>query len=194
MGHQVKRTGYRPNRVPQVLNWIQQKSKSEERAMVSEDMIPFIVEHQELKLIGIPCISLNDMGGKYQHAKEALLSSTKHLPSVKNPSLQFGIWPQAPSQQQSDLHAYILCVEVGSFDEIPEWYFKTTLPPQRCVVVSNKNGDFDAASSAVDQYIHEQGLQVDANDRKYIICERYNYEGEGFARYSLPIQSADSSQ
>lgn len=71
---------------------------------------------------------------------------------------------------------------------VPEWYFRTTLPPQKCVVVSNKNGDFDAASHAVDQYISDNGITVGANDRRYVICERYNYEGEGFARYSLPIQ------
>ncbi len=148
-----------------------------------------IVEHGELKLIGIPCISLKDMSGKYQHAKEALLSSTKHLPSVNNSSVHFGIWPEASTQHQSDMHAYILCVEVDSFDGIPEWYFKTALPPQRCVVVANKEGDFDAASRLVDQYVSDNGLVVGADNRKYTICERYNYNGEGFARYSLPIQS-----
>lgn len=78
-------------------------------------------------------------------------------------------------------------MEVESFDSIPEWYFKTTLPPQKCVVVSNRGGDFDAASVAVERYISDNGLTVGAEDRNYIICERYNDEGEGFARYSLPI-------
>jgi predicted transcriptional regulator YdeE len=180
---------YKPERVPAALRVLQQQTKSEVRTMVVEDMTPQIVEHSELKLIGIPCISLKDMSGKYHHAKEALLSSTKHLPSVKNPSIQYGIWPQVPTQQQSEMHAYILCVEVESFDGIPEWYFRTTLPPQKCVVVSNKNGDFDAANHAIDQYISDNGITVGANDRKYVICERYNYECEGFARYSLPILS-----
>ncbi|MCQ6557358.1 effector binding domain-containing protein [Paenibacillus mendelii] len=195
MGQQANREGYRPIRIPQVLRMIQQQQLIREvKAMVIEDMKPYIVEHEELKLIGIPCISLNDMGGKYHHAKEALLSSAKHLPSVKNASVQFGIWPQVPTQEQSEMHAYILCVEVESFDNIPEWYFKTILPPQNCVVVSNKDGNFDAASGEVDQYIRDNDLIVDAEDRKYIICERYNYEGEGFARYSLPIQSSSTSQ
>lgn len=180
---------YMPERVPTALRVLQKQPKSEVQTMIVEDMKPQIVEHSELKLIGIPCISLNDMSGKYHHAKEALVSSTKHLPSVKNPSIQYGIWPQVPTQQQSDMHAYILSVEVESFDGIPEWYFRTTLPPQKCVVVSNKNGDFDAASHVVDQYISDNGITVGADDRKYVICERYSYEGEGFARYSLPIQS-----
>lgn len=178
---------YKPERVPAALKVLRQQPKSEVQVMAVEDMKPYIVEHSELKLIGIPCISLKDMGGKYHHAKEALLSSTKHLPSVKNPSVHFGIWPEVPTQQQSDMHAYILCVEVDSFEGVPEWYFKTTLPPQKCVVVSNKNGDFDVASHVVDQYIGDNGIIVGAIDRKYVICERYNYEGEGFARYSLPI-------
>jgi hypothetical protein len=180
---------YKPERVPAALRVLQQQPKSEVKTMVMEDMKPYIVEHGELKLIGIPCISLKDMSGKYHHAKEALLSSTQYLPSVKNRSIQYGIWPQVPTQQQSDMHAYILCVEVESFDGVPEWYFRTTLAPQQCVVVDNKNGDFDTASRAVDQYVSDKGITVGATDRKYVICERYNYDGEGFARYSLPIQS-----
>jgi hypothetical protein len=176
--------GYRPRNIPQALKVIQGRMVPQSEV---EEMKPYIVEHSELNLIGIPCISLKDMSGKYHHAKEALLSSTKHLPSVKNPSIQFGIWPEALTQQQSDMHAYILCVEVESFDGIPEWYFRTTMSPQKCVVVSNKSGDFDVASRTIDQYINDNRIRVDAKDRKYIICERYNYEGEGFLRYSLPI-------
>ncbi|MFC5469510.1 hypothetical protein ACFPPD_12325 [Cohnella suwonensis] len=70
-----------------------------------------------------------------------------------------------------------------------EWYFKTTLPPQKCVVVPNKRGDYDAACRVVDQYVSDNGIILDTNERKYIICERYNYEGEGFAKYSLPIRT-----
>jgi hypothetical protein len=156
-------------------------------AAIMEDMKPYIVEHDELKLIGIPCISLNDMGGKYQHAKEGLLSSTKYLPNVKNHFIHYGIWPQVPTQSNPDMHAYILCVEVASYDGIPDWYFKTTLQAQRCVVVASKDGNFDAAGEVIDQYIHDNNLEVSAGDQKTTICERYNYEGEGFARYSLPI-------
>jgi hypothetical protein len=161
--------------------------------MIIEDMKPYIAEHGELKLIGIPCISLNDMGGKYHHAKEALLSSTKHLPSVKNHSIHYGIWPQVPTQSHSEMHAYILCVEVETFDGIPEWYFRTTLPPQHCVVVADKNGNFEAAGQVAEQYVKDNGLTVGIDERKYTICERYNYEGEGFARYSLPIQTRGGS-
>ncbi len=168
---------------------LHQQSKSEVLTQVLEDMKPHIVEHSELKLIGIPCISLKDMNGKYQHAKEALLSSTKHWPSVKNASVHYGIWPEVSTQQQSDMHAYILCVEVDSFVDVPEWYFRTILPPQKCIVVPNKSGDFKAAGHSIDQYISDHRIQVGANDRKYVICERYNYEREGFARYSLPIQN-----
>jgi hypothetical protein len=178
---------YKPERVPASLKVVQRQFKAE--ANLLEDMKPVIVEHSELKLIGIPCISLNDMSGKYYHAKEGLLSSTKYFPSVKNPSVHYGIWPKAPSQSDSDRHAYILCVEVDTFDDIPEWYFKTTLPPQRCVVVSNKSGNYDITCKVVDQYVADNGLVVDAEGRKYTICERYNYEGEGFAKYSLPIRA-----
>ncbi|MFK7692721.1 VOC family protein [Paenibacillus sp. HJGM_3] len=180
--------GYKPERVPAPLIMMHRKTRSEVQAIVMEDMKPYVVEHGDLKLIGIPCISLQDMSGKYRHAKEGLLSSAKHLPSVKNPFIQYGIWPEADTQGSADLHAYILCVEVESFEGIPEWYFRTTLPPQKCVVVANKQGDFNAASLAVDQYIRERGMEVGSEGRKYIICERYNDNAEGFARYSLPIQ------
>ncbi|MDQ6421263.1 effector binding domain-containing protein [Paenibacillus sp. LHD-117] len=179
--------GYRPERVPAALKVIRRQSQIEVKKM--EDMKPHIVEHDELKLIGIPCISLKDMSGKYGHAKEGLLSSTRHFPFVKNPSIHYGIWPEVPTQSESDMHAYILCVEVESFDGVPEWYFKTTLPPQKCVVVPNKSGDYDAACRVVDQYVAGNGMIVNSKERKYIICERYNYEGEGFSKYSLPIQT-----
>ncbi|HEY0828556.1 MAG TPA: effector binding domain-containing protein [Bacilli bacterium] len=179
---------YKPDRVPEALRVMQHQLKKEVQTMLIKDMEPYIAEHGELKLIGIPCISLQDMSGKYRHAKEALLSSTKHLPSVINPSIQYGIWPQVPTQQQSEMHAYILCVEVESFDGVPEWYFKTTLPPQKCVVVPNKRGDFDDASRVMELFIQDNGIAVGAEERRYSICEGYNYEGEGFARYSLPIQ------
>ncbi|WP_255570181.1 hypothetical protein [Cohnella sp. CFH 77786] len=78
-------------------------------------------------------------------------------------------------------------MEVESFDGVPESYFKTSLSPQKCVVVANQEGNFDAAGQVIDRYISENGWVVGASDRKYTICERYNYEGKGFARYSLPI-------
>ncbi|SDW21036.1 effector binding domain-containing protein [Paenibacillus sp. CF384] len=177
--------GYKPERVPAALKLM--KGQFKEGNTKLEDMKPVIVEHGEMKLIGIPCISLNDMSGKYHHAKEGLLSSTKYFPAVRNHSVHYGIWPVTPSQSESDQHAYILCVEVDSLDDIPEWYFKSTLPPQRCVVVPNESGNYDAACQVVDQYVADNGLVVDASGRKYTICERYNYEGEGFAKYSLPI-------
>ncbi|WP_240764920.1 hypothetical protein [Paenibacillus dendritiformis] len=61
------------------------------------------------------------------------------------------------------------------------------MPAQQCVVVANDQGDFDAASSRVDAYVAEHQFDVSAAGRDYIICERYSYDGEGFARYSLPI-------
>lgn len=45
------------------------------------EMTPVIMEHEQLLLIGIPCIGLNDMGGKYHHAKDALLALA---PSLQN--------------------------------------------------------------------------------------------------------------
>ncbi|MEC0210696.1 effector binding domain-containing protein [Paenibacillus ehimensis] len=158
-----------------------------ENAAKLPEMEPVIVEHKELKLIGIPCIGLNDMGDKYRHAKEALLSSAKHLPHIVNPQIHYGLWPHGPSQSHPDTHVYILCMEVESYDGIPEWFLRLTLPAQRCVVVANKDGDFEAASQAVEAYLREKGLQTSAGERSYTICERYSYEGEGFARYSLPL-------
>lgn len=158
-----------------------------ESMKILPDMTAVIVEHGELKLIGIPCISLNDIASKYQHAKEGLLSSTKYLPHVVNRHIHYGIWPQVPSQDNPETHAYILCVEVDSFEGIPEWFVKLVVPAQRCVVAANNNGNFDAAGKVIEEFIRENGLTVGAEDRKYTICERYNYEGEGFVRYSLPI-------
>lgn len=189
-----KEENYQPQHVPQAFKVINGKHQTKLEVEKMEDMKPRVVEHGELKLIGIPCVSLKDMGGKYRHAKEGLLSSTKHFPFVKNPSVHYGIWPEAPTQSESDLHAYILCVEVDAFDGVPEWYFKTTLPPQKCVVVPNKDGDYDAACRVVDQYVSDNGLIVGAQERKYVICEKYDYEGEGFAKYSLPIQGTREEQ
>jgi len=158
-----------------------------EATNVLPNMSPVIVEHGELKLIGIPCVSLHDMGSKYRNAKESLLSSTPYLPGIVNPQIHYGMWPQVPGQDRPETHAYILCVEVESFDGIPEWYIKLTVPPQQCVVVASESGDFDAAGEMIDTYLRENSLSVGAGDRKFTICERYNYEGEGFARYSLPL-------
>ncbi|MDU5145544.1 MAG: hypothetical protein E6230_25560 [Paenibacillus dendritiformis] len=55
------------------------------------NMEPVVVRHEELKLIGIPCISLQDMSSKYRHAKEGLLSSTKHFPQVVNQRVHYGM-------------------------------------------------------------------------------------------------------
>lgn len=151
------------------------------------NMKPGIIEHDELKLIGIPCISLHNMGNKYQNAKEGLLSSTKYFSQVINHQIHYGMWPTDTSQNNPERHAYILCVEVSTFEGIPEWYIKLSLPKQKCVVVANKQGDFDAASQLIDSYIKDNGITVSAEGRKYIICEKYNYEGEGFSRYSLPV-------
>lgn len=153
------------------------------------NMEPVILEHDELKLIGIPCISLKEMSAKYHHAKESLLSSTKYFPQVVNPQIHYGMWPNVETQSNPERHAYILCVEVSTFEGIPDWYVKLSVPAQKCVVVANDKGDFDAASKAVDAYIEENNLKVSAEGREYIICEKYNYDGEGFSRYSLPIVS-----
>jgi hypothetical protein len=64
-----------------------------------------------------------------------------------------------------------------------------TIPAHRCVVVASKTGDFDGAGRVIDAYISEHGITVDVQGRDYTICERYRYNAEGFARYSLPIIS-----
>jgi hypothetical protein len=148
-----------------------------------------IVEHGELKLIGIPCIGLQDMGGKYRHAKESLLGLSAHMPQIVDASVQYGMWPQVSGQNTPNTHAYILCVEVSTFDGVPEWFARITVPPQRCVAAASKDGDFDAAGRVIDTFIAENGLSVSAQGRAYTICERYRYNAEGFARYSLPIVS-----
>ena len=109
-----------------------------------------IVEHNELKLIGIPCVSLKEMPSKYQNAKEGLLSASKHLPHIIDRGVHYGIWPQSEGQNNPETHVYILCVEVSSFEGIPEWFFKTTLAPQKCVV-ANDNSDrcFDTAGEKI---------------------------------------------
>jgi len=151
------------------------------------EMKPVIIEHEQLKLIGIPCISLQNMSNKYQNAKEGLLSSTKYFPQVMHPHIHYGMWPTDETQRNPERHAYILSVEVSTFDGIPDWYVKIQVPKQKCVVVANKQGDFSAAGHQLDAYIQEHGLRVSAEGREYVICEKYNYEEEGFSRYSLPI-------
>ncbi|MDQ0167813.1 effector binding domain-containing protein [Bacillus horti] len=152
-------------------------------------MEPVIVEHDELKLIGIPCISLKDMKNKFVLAKESLLSSTKHFPQVVNHNIHYGIWPMEESQNNPETHAYILCVEVSTFEQIPEWFVKITLPKQRNVVVANEEGNFDAAGEVILSYIQDHHIKLSSDNLTYRICEKYNYDAEGFSRYSLPIAS-----
>jgi hypothetical protein len=162
---------------------------NETNVSILPDMKAQIVEHGELKLIGIPCIGLNDMGSKYRHAKDSLLGLAVHMPQIVDVSVQYGMWPQFSGQNTPDTHAYILCVEVSTFVGVPEWFARITIPPQRCVVAANKDGDFDEAGRLIDSFISENSLTVDTQGRAYTICERYRYNDEGFARYSLPIVS-----
>ncbi|NIK77735.1 putative transcriptional regulator YdeE [Paenibacillus castaneae] len=148
-----------------------------------------IVEQAEMKLIGIPCIGLNDMGSKYRLAKDSLLGLSDHMPQIVDANVQFGMWPQAPGQDTPHTHAYILSVEVSTFDGVPEWFVQMTIPAQRCVVAASKDGDFDGTGRLIDTFIAENGLRVENQGRNYTICERYRYNAEGFARYSLPITS-----
>ena len=147
-----------------------------------------VVEHGELKLVGIPCVSLKEMPSKYQNAKESLLSASKHLPNIVSPTIHYGIWPLGASQKNPDTHVYILCVEVSSFDGIPEWYFRTTLAPQQCVAaVDNSDNPFNAAGEKMQAFLENKDFSFSADGRKYTICEKYDYDGEGYSRYSLPI-------
>jgi len=148
-----------------------------------------IVEHGELKLIGLPCIGLNDMGSKYHQAKDSLLGLQTHMPQITDASVQYGMWSQSSWQDNPNTFAYILCVEVSTFDGVPEWFVRMTIPPQRCVVVASKEGDFEGAGQIIDAFISKRGIKVDEQGRDYTICERYRYNAEGFARYSLPIVS-----
>lgn len=163
-------------------------------ASILPEMKAQIVEHGELKLIGLPCIGLNDMGGKYRHAKDSLLGLAAHMPQIVDASVQFGMWPQVSGQDSPDMHAYILCVEVTTFDGVPEWFARMTVPPQRCVVAaSNKDGNFNETGRLIEAFIADHGLTVGSQGRTYTICERYRYNAEGFARYSLPIVSNNRS-
>lgn len=158
-------------------------------ALILPEMKAQIVEHRELKLIGIPCIGLNEMGSKYHHAKISLLGLSAHMSQIVDASVQYGMWPQVPGQDKPNTHAYILCVEVSTYEGVPEWFARMTIQAQRCVVAASKEGDFDGAGRLIDAYIAENGIIVDKQRRDYTICERYRYNAEGFARYSLPIVS-----
>src|SRR5207248_3211979 len=63
----------------------------------------------------------------------------------------------------------------------------------RCVVAPDASRDFDAASKRVSQYLSDHGLFEDLASRPYFICERYTYDGEAFARYSLPLKDPKSA-
>ncbi len=158
-------------------------------AMISSlaEMEAKIVEHGELKLIGIPLIGVNDMGSKYRQAKESLLGLSNHMPQIIDSSVQYGMWSQSSWQDNPNTFAYILSIEVSTFEGIPEWFVRMTISPQRCVVAASKEGDFDGAGQVINDYISKQGIIVDTQGRDYTICERYRYNAEGFARYSLPI-------
>src|SRR5690606_30051267 len=145
------------------------------------------VEYGELKLIGIPCIGLDRMGDKHHLAKDSLLGLAHHMPQIVDAAIQYGMWAQSPWQDTPNTFAYILCVKVSTFEGIPEWFARMTVPAQRCVVAASQKGDFDGAGRVIDAFISANGLKVDAQGRDYTICERYRYNAEGFARYSLSI-------
>jgi len=126
------------------------------------NMEPVIIEHEELQLVGIPCISLTNMSSKYHNAKESLLSSMKYFPQVVDREIHYGIWPTSDTQKSPERHAYILCVEVSTFEGIPDWYLKINLPKQKCVVVANDRGDFDAASNLMDVFLKQNKISVSA--------------------------------
>ena len=147
-----------------------------------------IVEHNELKLIGIPCVSLKNMPEKFNNAKEGLLAATKQMPNVVNNEIVYGIWPQSKTQQDPDTHVYILCLEVSSFENVPEWFFITTLPSQKCVVaVDNSENCYDAAGRKIAAFINEKEIKTTPGDRVYTICESNNLLTGDYMRYSFPI-------
>jgi hypothetical protein len=165
------------------------KRMNETMDSILPEMKAQIVEHGELKLIGIPCIGLSEMSSKYHLAKDSLLGLAAHMPQIIDASVQYGMWPQVPGQNTPNTHAYILSVEVSIFEGVPEWFACMTIPAQRCVSVASKDGDFDGAGRIIDAFIAENGIKVGKQGREYTICERYRYNDEGFARYSLPIIS-----
>jgi hypothetical protein len=163
--------------------------------MIAGEPPPCIVSHAELKLIGIPCCALENMSAKYQHAKAALLGLANHMSQIKNPTVHYGLWQNDEAlQRNAPTHVYILCVEVDTFDGIPDWFFRTILPPQRCVVAPNAAGNFQAATDAVKLYLAEHELGESLSDRPYFICERYTYGGDEYARYSLPLEEPALAQ
>jgi hypothetical protein len=152
-----------------------------------------IVEHGEMKLIGIPCVGLDDAPAKHRCARDGLLSATRHLPGVKDRQVHVELWPTAATQANRDTHAFIECCEVTSFDGIPDWFLKIALPPQRCVVAAGfeaSGAGFAEASAAVNQYLADHGLSTDPSGRAYVICEVYDLEGNTLARYSPPLSAA----
>jgi hypothetical protein len=76
----------------------------------------------------------------------------------------------------------------NSFEGIPEWFLKFTLPAQRCAVAEGES--WESANRAIGNYLKENQLKTDAADRKYVICERYNLNSEiSYAQYSHPLVS-----
>lgn len=47
-----------------------------------------IVEHGELKLVGIPCIGLKDKSSKCHCAKDSLLGLSTYMPQIVDASVQ----------------------------------------------------------------------------------------------------------
>ena len=144
-----------------------------------------VVNVSELKLVGIPCVGLKDMGQKYAVAKESLFKAMEHMGVWRNRHLHYGVWPRSASQKNNDTHTYIVCVEVESFDGVPEWYVKLTLPAQRYATIC----DVPAAKAmeayeAIEDYKHSEGL-YDADGIRYCITDFYDARKPGtFSVYS----------
>lgn len=154
--------------------------------MSNQNVHVSIVEHGEMKLIGLACVGLNEMGSKYQAAKDGLLSASKHLPNLVEPTLHYGLWSSSPTQDNPDLHVFILCTEVSSFDGIPEWFLTFNLPPQKSVIA--EGGDWETANQAIGEYLKQHELQTDVGGRPFVISERYNHASDnGYAQYSRPL-------
>jgi hypothetical protein len=143
-----------------------------------------------MKLMGIPCVGLEDARTKYRCARDGLLSATKHVTGVKNRQMHVEVWPTARTQEDKDTHVFIECCEVDSFDGIPDWFLKIALPPQRCVVAAGFEASetgFAAASQAVNEYLGAHRLKAGGSGRQFIIGEVYDLEDNTLARYSPPL-------
>lgn len=119
-----------------------------------------VVDKDEIKVLGVKCVGLNDMGTKAGEAMKKLKLAIVHVPSWKNRSVHYGIMPNVDSQHNDDTNVYYVAFEVENFEVVPQEVEALTIPSSRYAVVhKNASNTFKQTYRFMFSYTSSLGLQ-----------------------------------